>query len=106
MLAVIFIRPEELPGFFRKFGALVRQMKETRDEFLRGLADDEEKGSEEPAPRHSPDKASPSQDAALPPPEAARRLPGQEAAPSPPAAPSPLVPPPLARLETPESNKV
>ena len=37
LVVVVFVNPKELPGFFRKIGKFVQQMKEMRETFIRSV---------------------------------------------------------------------
>jgi Tat protein translocase TatB subunit len=37
VVVIVFVNPKQLPGFFRKAGKFVQQMKEMRDSFKRSL---------------------------------------------------------------------
>ena len=42
LVVVVFLNPRELPGFFRKLGRGVQQIKHMREEFTRSLRDVQE----------------------------------------------------------------
>jgi Sec-independent protein translocase protein TatA len=59
VVLIIFVNPKDLPALFRKLGNLVRQMKELRESYLRGLQEAERDESPPRSGGDQPDRSDP-----------------------------------------------